>query len=110
LDIDNALAVGHELLSEQMTEAVTALYCPAALGPTLRPGAELIDLLAAARTRNSASTASVASTATAVCDPLCGSIPMITSAMPGLLLHRDRTGIHPAVGMSDSGSTAISRL
>jgi hypothetical protein len=45
LDIDNALAVGHELLSEQMTEAVTAFYCQATLGPTPRPGAEPIDLL-----------------------------------------------------------------
>ena len=70
----------YELLSDQMTEALAALYCPAALGPTPRPGTGLIDLprlgtdpqLADHRLGRVHSDSGVRS--------LCGSIPMIMVA------------------------------
>jgi hypothetical protein len=79
LHIHDMLARGHQLLGQQMTEAAGALDRPAALGERSRPHQETLDLAGAGAHPQLAQHRPVASMAVAVCDPLCGSTPIITA-------------------------------
>ena len=75
-DVHDGLARSDELLSEEIAEPACGLDRPHPIGERCRPRPQSIGL-AQARTRNSSSTHSVLSIATAVCDALCGSMPMM---------------------------------
>ena len=83
LEIDDALASRQQLLGQQMPLPGRALHRPGPLRPARSPPRQLRRLATLVRTRSLPSWVSAASIATAVCDPLCGSIPMITAATNG---------------------------
>ena len=93
LDVDDLLPGGHELLSQQVPEAARALDRPGPLRPVRRPFHQPGCLGAEARTRTVPSGRSAASIATAVCDPLCGSTPIITAANSRPLLRSSSPGM-----------------
>jgi hypothetical protein len=84
--IQHPLTRGGQLLGQQMAHPARAFDRPGALQPGLRPPQQPLRLSTQARTRNWPSGTSAGSIATAVCEALCGSIPIITATMGNVLL------------------------
>ena len=81
--IQHPLTRRQQLLGQQVTQATGALDRPGPLRPGRRPPQQPLRLCRPARTLSSPSTSSAALIATAVCETLCGSTPIITAAMNG---------------------------
>ena len=106
LHVDDALPGGEELLRGQVAQAARAFHRPGTVRPLRRPLDQPPGLREPARTLSWASGVSAASIATAVCDSLCGSTPIITAAIPVLLLLANGHGV-TAAGMSDFSPQAV---
>ena len=79
-DVDHGLAGGDELLGQQAPEPAGTLDRPDALRPARRPGEQPGECRAVREQRSSPSDSPPASSATAVCELLWGSMPMVTMA------------------------------
>ena len=77
-----------QLLGQQVPQAPCALDRPGPLRPGHRPLQQPLHRNAEARTRSSPSGSSAGLIATAVCEPLRGSTPIITAAMTSPFLGR----------------------
>ena len=95
------LARRHQLLGQQVAHPAGALDRPDALADDSAHPISRSTWPAAERTRSSPNTVSLSSIATAVCDALCGSTPIITAHRNRLLIVGERT----VAGMSDFRST-----
>jgi hypothetical protein len=87
LDIQDPLTRGQELLGQQVPQAARALDRPGPLWPGRRQASSRSTWAAEARTRSSPRGSSATPIATAVCEALCGSMPIITAATTALPDH-----------------------
>src|SRR5947207_7847805 len=78
--IQDTFSGGDQLLRQQLPEPPRSLDRPPPPRPAASPLEQPIDLSARCTHRNRPSCFSCTSSATAVCDPLCGSIPITTPA------------------------------
>ena len=81
LHVQYPLTRRQQLLGQQMAHTVSAPAAQARSGHACAHASNCSAWAAQARTRSSPSHSSVALIATAVCEALCGSIPMITADM-----------------------------
>ncbi|MDQ2750188.1 MAG: hypothetical protein M3Y44_11800 [Actinomycetota bacterium] len=82
LHVDHTLNAAEQRLGEELAQATRTLDSPYAIRPCLRPQLQPLDWSPRAIPRIWPSTVSAWSSTTAVCDPLCGSTPIITPSMP----------------------------
>jgi hypothetical protein len=99
LDVQHPLASGDQLLGQQVPQPDAAPAAQVRSGQARAHASSCTAWSGQARIPHPASGTSPASIATAVCEPLCGSIPIITAVIGTLLrvIHRgngDRGG-HP---------------
>jgi hypothetical protein len=83
LDIKDPLTRRQQLLGQQVTQPRGAPAAQVRSGQAAAHDSSRSACAAQARTRSSPSGSSAAPIATAVCEPLCGSTPIITAAMNG---------------------------
>jgi hypothetical protein len=81
--VQHPLPGGQQLLGQQMPQAAAPSIAQARSGQGAAHASSRCACPAHARTRSSPSTSSAALIATAVCEALCGSTPIITAAMNG---------------------------